>query len=71
MRLLPADAVGVVQDGAGAVPGAGHEVAVDLVTSMLLCPSQRETSVIGMPHSPRLRGVGRGADGAVQGEGRR
>src|ERR1039458_1765971 len=44
-----------VEGGAGAVEGAGYEVSVDLVvTSMLLWPSQRDTSVIGMP-SARAR----------------
>src|ERR1035437_139660 len=47
--------VGGVEGGAGAVEGAGYEVSVDLVvTSMLLWPSQRGTSVIGMP-SARAR----------------
>ena len=33
-RLVPSGAVRVVQDGAGAVPGTGHEVAVNLVRDL-------------------------------------
>jgi len=29
--LVPPGAAGIVEDGAGAVPGGGHEVAVDLI----------------------------------------
>jgi hypothetical protein len=33
-RLVPSGAEGVVKDRAGAVPGGGHEVAVDLVGNL-------------------------------------
>jgi hypothetical protein len=30
-RVMPPSAAGIVEDGAGAVPGGGHKVTVDLV----------------------------------------